>query len=190
MANSLLDFVLSLVRDPSAAAAYAADPARAIADAHLTDVTSVDVNNLIPVVSDSLSVALPGSGGDAFGADPSGNVWASGAATAAFDAFDMFDPSGGSDPSFEQGGFENGGPGDDSPGAVAIVDTDPGVIDDSPLAGHLADPAGSPMEDPSSQFSDLPADDFGTGSAWPEHHWDLPDADTPHGHTPGFDHFD
>ena len=45
MANSLLDFVMSLVRDPDAAAAYAADPAQAIADANLTDVTSVDVNN-------------------------------------------------------------------------------------------------------------------------------------------------
>ena len=31
MANSLLDFVMSLVRDPDAAAAYAADPAQAIA---------------------------------------------------------------------------------------------------------------------------------------------------------------
>jgi len=59
MANELLDFVMSLVRDPDAAAAYAADPGQAIADAHLTDVTSVDVNNLIPVVSESLSMAVP-----------------------------------------------------------------------------------------------------------------------------------
>ena len=57
MANSLLDFVMSLVRDPDAAARYAADPAQAIADANLTDVTSADVNNLIPVVSESLSMA-------------------------------------------------------------------------------------------------------------------------------------
>lgn len=56
MANSLLDFVISLVRDPDAAARYAANPAQAIADAHLTDVTSADVNNLIPVVTDSLSM--------------------------------------------------------------------------------------------------------------------------------------
>lgn len=88
MANSLLDFVMSLVRDPDAAAAYAADPGQAIADAHLTDVTSVDVNNLIPVVSESLSTALPTTGGDAVIDDHAGNVWASGAATAAFDAFD------------------------------------------------------------------------------------------------------
>lgn len=88
MANSLLDFVMSLVRDPDAAARYAADPSQAIADAHLTDVTSVDVNNLIPVVSESLSMTAPTGGLDSFAAEPAGNVWASGAATAAFDAFD------------------------------------------------------------------------------------------------------
>ncbi|OBJ96839.1 hypothetical protein A5746_31125 [Mycolicibacterium conceptionense] len=88
MANTLLDFVMSLVRDPDAAARYAADPAQAIADAHLTDVTSTDVNNLIPVVSESLSTTGAGGGfGDLGAADPGGNVWASGAATAAFDAF-------------------------------------------------------------------------------------------------------
>jgi hypothetical protein len=84
MANSLLDFVMSLVRDPDAAARYAENPSQAIADAHLTDVTSVDVNNLIPVVSESLPMGTPATGADA--ADH-GNVWASGAATAAFDAF-------------------------------------------------------------------------------------------------------
>lgn len=84
MANSLLDFVMSLVRDPDAAARYAADPSQAIADAHLADVTSVDVNNLIPVVSESLSMGAPAG----YGADTADhNVWASGAATAAFDAF-------------------------------------------------------------------------------------------------------
>ncbi|HEY7052047.1 MAG TPA: Rv0340 family IniB-related protein [Mycobacterium sp.] len=81
MANELLDFVMTLVRDPDAAARYAEDPHRAIADAHLTNVTSVDVDNLIPVVSESLSMAAPAH--DAADA----NVWASGAATAAFDAF-------------------------------------------------------------------------------------------------------
>ncbi len=84
MANSLLDFVMSIVRDPDAAARYAADPSQAIADAHLTDVTSVDVNNLIPVVSESLSMGTPGGHGTDTGDH---NVWASGAATAAFDAF-------------------------------------------------------------------------------------------------------
>ncbi|MET0703138.1 MAG: Rv0340 family IniB-related protein [Mycobacterium sp.] len=87
MANELLDFVMSLVRDPDVAAQYAADPAQAIADAHLTDVTSADVNNLIPMVSDSLG-SFPGAA-PLFGGDAAndGNVWTSGAATAAFDAF-------------------------------------------------------------------------------------------------------
>ena len=85
MANELLDFVISLVRDPDAAARYAADPGRAIADAHLTGVTSADVNNLLPMVSDSLSMAAPAHRCRRCACD--GNVWTSGAATAAFDAF-------------------------------------------------------------------------------------------------------
>lgn len=84
MANSLLDFVMSLVRDPDAAARYAEDPAQAIADAELTDVTSADVSGLIPVVSESLSTA---GTTPAFDPAADGNVWASGDATAAFDAF-------------------------------------------------------------------------------------------------------
>jgi hypothetical protein len=90
MANELLDFVMSLVRDPDAAARYAENPQQAIADAHLTDVTSADVNHLIPVVSESLSMAAPTHGVDA-AADPS--VWSSGAATAAFDAFSEHVPA-------------------------------------------------------------------------------------------------
>lgn len=89
MANELLDFVMSLVRDPDAAARYADNPQQAIADAHLTDVTSVDVNNLIPVVSESMSMA-PAHGADAVS---DANVWASGAATAAFDAFSEHVPA-------------------------------------------------------------------------------------------------
>ena len=77
MANPLLDFVMSVVRDPDVAAHYAADPAGAIAAANLTGVTTADVAQLIPAVSESVPSA------DA-------NVWTSGAATAAFDAFDAF----------------------------------------------------------------------------------------------------
>src|ERR1700712_3067518 len=91
MANSLLDFVMSLVRDPDAAAHYAANPAQAIADANLTDVTSVDVNHLIPVVAESMSTVVPsagGSGGADTLRDPAHKVGPSGAAPAAFDAFD------------------------------------------------------------------------------------------------------
>ncbi|MDY6996756.1 MAG: Rv0340 family IniB-related protein [Actinomycetota bacterium] len=76
MANPLLEFVLSLVRDPEAAARYAANPEQAIAEAHLADVTRLDVNSLIPVVSESIS-----AGG------VEDNVWTSGQAVAAFDAF-------------------------------------------------------------------------------------------------------
>ncbi|BBY80696.1 hypothetical protein H7I53_06380 [Mycolicibacterium pulveris] len=90
MANSLLDFVMSVVRDPDTAARFAADPDQAIADANLTNVTSADVEALIPVVAESMSslvtdvpttAALDGLG------EAATNVWASGAATAAFDAF-------------------------------------------------------------------------------------------------------
>ena len=82
MANSLLDFVISLVRDPEAASRYAANPDQTIADAHLTNVTSTDVSNLIPMVSDSLSMASPAAGPATAHAADHGNVWASGAATA------------------------------------------------------------------------------------------------------------
>jgi hypothetical protein len=88
MANELLDFVMSVVRDPDAAANFAANPDQAILDANLTDVTSADVNALIPVVSESLSTAIPTIGLDGGVGDMAGNVWASGAATSAFDAFD------------------------------------------------------------------------------------------------------
>lgn len=88
MANPLLDFVMSLVRDPDAAAHYAADPAQAIHDANLAGVTSADVNALIPVVSESMSMGTPATGAESLIGDAAGNVWSSGAATAAFDAFD------------------------------------------------------------------------------------------------------
>jgi hypothetical protein len=90
MANALLDFVMSLVRDPDAAARYAADSAQAIKDANLTDVTPADVNSLIPVVSESLSASVPTAGADgSLGDELAGNVWTSGAASSAFDAFDV-----------------------------------------------------------------------------------------------------
>ena len=87
MANSLLDFVMSLVRDPDAAARFAENPDQAIFDANLTNVTSADVSNLIPVVTESLGGNVPTVGGEGV-VDMADNVWASGAATAAFDAFD------------------------------------------------------------------------------------------------------
>jgi hypothetical protein len=94
MANSLLDFVISLVRDPDAAARYAANPAQSLADAHLTDVTSADVNNLIPMVTDSLSMGSPAAPASGAPVSDHGNVWASGAAAAALDAFTPHTPAG------------------------------------------------------------------------------------------------
>lgn len=79
---------MALVRDPEVSARYATDPAGVLADAHLPGVTIADVNNLIPVVTDSLAAATPGFGATA----ESGNVWTSGAAVAAFDAFDIHLP--------------------------------------------------------------------------------------------------
>jgi hypothetical protein len=122
MANELLDFVMSLVRDPDAAARYAGNPDQAIADAHLTDVTSADVNNLIPVVSESMSMAAPAFGAES-GTDA--NVWASGAATAAFDAFSEHLP------------------------APAFVDTHQTVLDQVTQPGTGADPFGGPAAEPS-----------------------------------------
>ena len=98
MANSLLDFVISLVRDPAAAARYAANPVQSIADAHLTDVTSADVNNLIPVVTDSLSMSISAGPASGVPAADHPNVWASGAAAAALDAFAPHTPAGVVDP--------------------------------------------------------------------------------------------
>ena len=92
MANSLLDFVMALVRDPDAAARYASDPAGALSAAQLPGVTIADVNNLIPVVTDSLAAATPGFGVLTDVGPATANIWASGAAAAAFDAFDIHMP--------------------------------------------------------------------------------------------------
>ena len=97
MANSLLDFVMALVRDPEAAARYAADPAGVLAAAQLPGVTIADVNNLIPVVTDSLAAATPRFGTPG-GTETGANVWMTGAAAAAFDAFDIEMPAGPADP--------------------------------------------------------------------------------------------
>ncbi len=156
MANELLDFVMSLVRDPDAAARYAENPQQAIADAHLTDVTSVDVNNLIPVVSESLSMAAPAFGADAVG---DANVWASGAATAAFDAFSDHQP------------------------APVVVDTHQPVIDqpsDAPL-----DPGVEQFADPEPDLHTFDVGMLDQPLVTPEVHDFGPAVDT--GVDPGFD---
>ena len=170
MANSLLDFVMSLVRDPDAAAAYAADPAQAIADANLPDVTSVDVNNLIPVVSESLSMGVPSTGADTLVADHASNVWTSGAATAAFDAFDDHVPNVVTD---------------DVHSMAANVVTEPDAAVQAGL--DVLTDAGVPnvaaLDDPSLQFDgpiiddapvvDAPAEDDWSQAAHEDHHFDA-----------------
>ena len=182
MANSLLDFVMSLVRDPDAAAAYAADPAQAIADANLTDVTSVDVNNLIPVVSESLSMAVPSTGDDTVAGDHAGNVWTSGAATAAFDAFDDHLPTVAADEAYSM---------------AANVVTEPDAALQSGL-DTLAD-AGVPdvaaADDPSLHFDGPVIDEppvIDTHDTLVDDDWSHPDPEDHHldGGHPGFDIFD
>ncbi len=144
MANSLLDFVMSLLRDPDAAARYAADPVQTISDAHLSDVTTADVNHLIPVVADQLSVAVPTAGvGHEMVDDLSGNVWASGAATAAFDAFDV--PQ------------QADHPHDLVPTVAHSVIDDPGFGDPGDAAGtplHQVDEAALHLETPTTEAVD------------------------------------
>jgi hypothetical protein len=179
MANSLLDFVMSVVRDPDAAAAYAADPAQAISDANLTDVTSVDVNNLIPVVSESLSTAVPGPGADAGVDDGSGNIWASGAATAAFDAFDDHVPAVAADEVH-------------SMAANLVTEPDAGVQSGVDVLADAGVPDVATADDTSLQFDapiiddapviDHPVDDDWSHSVPEDHHVDVDDS--------GFDVFD
>jgi hypothetical protein len=174
MANSLLDFVMSLVRDPDAAARYAENPDQAIRDANLTDVTSADVSNLIPVVSESLSTAVPTAGTDGVVGDMAGNVWASGAATAAFDAFDDHVPVQGIDeaPAVVADYVDQPGEAMQSgldvladagvPGVVGADDSslpfDDSVIDDVRAAGVHAD---SDLDDAVIEAADMNTDATG-----------------------------
>jgi hypothetical protein len=60
MTQSLLDFILNLLRDPEAKAAFMADPDRALADAGLSDVCSEDVSDAMSYVAEYHPVALVG----------------------------------------------------------------------------------------------------------------------------------
>ncbi|MCW2511716.1 MAG: hypothetical protein JWR11_758 [Mycobacterium sp.] len=187
MANSLLDFVMALVRDPDAAAHYAANPAQAIADANLTDVTSADVNHLIPVVAESMSTAVP-SGGFSGGADTAfdaaHNVWASGAATAAFDAFDDHLP-------IQVSGLDIAEVADHVPTVAHVIeqpeDSAPTIVDhgfDDVNVPSIADPAdpGAAFDTPAVASDDLHHDVPGVAD---DHLNDLHD----HPQDPGFDIF-
>lgn len=182
MVNSLLDFVMSLVRDPDAAARYAADPAQAIADAHLTGVTSADVSNLIPMVSESLSMAAPPGGADLLGTGADANVWASGAATAAFDAFADQAPE-----SVFTAAHTVAGDLIDDPDRV--LTTGAGVLDD--FANAATPIADSAIDDASLQFSDPVIDEIPHQATLPAEMVDhtVDAAQQIDDHAPGFDIF-
>lgn len=181
MANSLLDFVMSLVRDPEAAARYAENPDQAIHDANLIDVTSADVSNLIPVVSESmssLSGAVPTTGTDGIIGDAAGNVWASGAATAAFDAFD--------DPAIVQAI-------DDGPSVVhELVDQPDAVLQPGlDVLGDAGVPGVAGADDPSLQLDapvidEAPVHELATDSDWGDTISEVEDLDSD---ASGFDVF-
>jgi len=155
MGNSLLDFVMALVRDPQAAARYAADPAAALAEADLPAVTVADVANLIPVVTDSLAMSTPAAGAVVDAA----NVWASGAAAAAFEAFDLTLPA----PTV-QAAAPQVMPVEDAPDIAGFGHPDPAP--DAPRADPLSEypPAPQPAADDW-------ADDHGwQQSGWPQSH--------------------
>lgn len=154
MGNTLLDFVMALVRDPAVAAGYAADPARALAAAGLTGVTTADVENLIPVVADSLAMSTP-----AFGEVTNPNVWTSGAAAAAFDAFAVRHPI--------------------PPEPLALQVTDP--VEVHTEAVPVADPPGPVVPTVAESLSQ----DWAGQQAWPDG-LDEPGRDA--GHDPQPDH--
>lgn len=57
--QNLQDFVLNLLNDPAAQAAYAADPTAALSEAGLGDLTPQDVQEVIPLVTDALPSETP-----------------------------------------------------------------------------------------------------------------------------------
>jgi hypothetical protein len=61
MTQSLLDFILSLLRDSDAKAAFLANPDKALADAGLSDVCSEDISDAMSYVAEYHPVTLIGS---------------------------------------------------------------------------------------------------------------------------------
>src|SRR3712207_2966816 len=83
VASTLLDFILSLLKDPEAAQAFIDDPQGALEDAGLEDITSVDLDDIMPVVLDQSAVDVDSSrnydtGGNTGSADLSGSGGSSG----------------------------------------------------------------------------------------------------------------
>lgn len=180
MANALLDFVMSLLRDPDAAARYTADSAQALADAGLTGVTDADVQNLIPVVAESLSMAAPSHSLGVFGAESAGNVWASGAATAAFDAFADHLPEPVAADVYAAVIDVPDGPGPEAPPTTV-----PNALPNTVPGADLLDDVRSP------QLDELAVLDHVATESGIADDWISPAADPQPGeYTPGFDIFD
>ncbi len=57
IADALIEFILSLLRDPAAAAAFSADPERVLASKGLSNVCVDDVRSVLPVVVDHPAVS-------------------------------------------------------------------------------------------------------------------------------------
>jgi hypothetical protein len=57
--ETLQDFVMNLINDEAAKTAYAADPLSALKDAGLADLTPADVEEVLPLVADSLPAGVP-----------------------------------------------------------------------------------------------------------------------------------
>ena len=53
VASTLLDFILNLLRDPETAEAFARDPQGTLEDHGLGDITSVDIEDIMPVLMDA-----------------------------------------------------------------------------------------------------------------------------------------
>ncbi|MFW0792106.1 IniB N-terminal domain-containing protein [Gordonia sp. CPCC 205333] len=153
--SSLLDFITTLVHDPDAAAAYRADPQSALSAANLHDVTTADVDHLIPVVAESSNVGTT-----------SGSIWSASNAAHSFDAAgSAFDPPINTQASVvvDHAVGANDSPFD--PFAVPDVDSasaDAAVPDDTASAQISYD--GTPLEQTGFiELPDAPADPI-----WPE----------------------
>src|SRR3954454_1559539 len=74
VASTLLDFILNLLRDPATAAAFAEDPQGTLEDHGLGDITSVDIDDIMPVLMDASPSSFDraySTGGNSLGASQS-----------------------------------------------------------------------------------------------------------------------
>src|SRR4051795_6999890 len=74
VASTLLDFILNLLRDPETAEAFARDPQGTLEDHGLGDITSVDIDDIMPVLMDASPSSFDraySTGGNSLGASQS-----------------------------------------------------------------------------------------------------------------------